>query len=420
MMIFTSLYGVIDGIFVTNFAGKSALAAVNFAFPILNILATFGYMFGVGGSALVAKTLGEGNKEKANQLFSMFVYICTIVGIAFAVIGYFLLEALMIKLGAEGKMLEEAVVYGKILLFTLPFWNLQFLFQIFFVTAEKHKYGLYISLIAGISNIVLDALLIGVFNLGIAGAAIATGIGQVIGGGIPLLYFLSKNSSLLRLGKMTFDSKSFFKGTTNGLSELVSGVSSSLVGILYNTQLYKYAGEDGVAAYGIMMYVAFIFVGIFIGYANGVSPVISYNYGAENKIELKNLYKKSLTLMLGSSLAMFIISIILSKPLSLVFASYDQNLYQMTLHGFRIYSLSFLFSGIAIFSSAFFTALNNGLVSAILSFLRTIVFQVLFVLWFPILFSGIDGIWFSVVIAEMLSFIVAIIFIRIYKNEYQY
>ena len=419
MMVFTSIYGVIDGFFVTNFAGKTALAAINFVYPVLNILATFGYMFGVGGSALVAKTLGEKKSEKAQRLFSLFVYISFLLGVVFSVVGFFLLKPFMQALGADGEMLSLAIRYGNILLVSMPFWNLQFLFQIFFVTAEKPKLGLYTTLIAGFANIFLDALFVGLFSWGIKGAAIATAISQILGGGIPLFYFSFKNTSLLQLGKTKFDKKAVFRATTNGASELVSGISGSFVGILYNTQLIRYAGEDGVAAYGIMMYVCFVFIGIFFGYANGVSPVISYHYGAKNHEELKSLLKKSVVLTITASVSMLVLSEILSKPLCILFAGYDATFYNLTLHGFRIYALSFLFSGTAVFGSAFFTALNNGLVSATISFARTIVFQVLCVLLCPLVWE-IDGVWSSVVFAEALSVLVAVSFIIGMRKKYDY
>ncbi len=419
MMVFTSLYGVVDGLFVTNYAGKSALAAINFVYPVLNILATFGYMFGAGGSALVAKTLGEGKNETANRLFSLFVYICLGLGVVFSVLGFFLLRPLLSALGAEGEMLELAVLYGNILLISLPIWNLQFLFQIFFVTAEKPNLGLYVTLIAGVTNMALDALFIAVFDWGLAGAAVATAVSQIVGGGIPLVYFFRKNSSLLRLGRTEFDKKATLKATTNGSSELVSGVSTSLVGLLYNVQLMKFAGEDGVAAYSIMMYVGFIFIGIFFGYANGSAPIIGYHYGAKNYTEMRNLLKKGITLNITASVIMLLLSELLAVPLAVIFASYDNVLYEMTLNGFRIYAVSYLFSGLAIMGSSFFTALNNGLVSAILSFLRTIVFQIACVFLFPVFF-GLDGIWISVVAAEFLSALIAVIVIFGLRKKYNY
>lgn len=419
MMVFTSLYGVVDGLFVANYAGKSALAAINFVFPILNILATFGYMFGAGGSALVAKTMGEKKDEKANSLFSLFVYVSFLLGVLFMVLGFFLLRPLMSALGAEGQMLDEAILYGNILLVSMPLWNLQFLFQIFFVTAERPKLGLYVTLVAGFANMVLDALFVAIFRWGIVGAAIATAISQIAGGGIPLIYFFRKNTSRLRLGKTQFDKSAMLRACSNGASEMINGISGSLVGILYNTQLIKYAGENGVAAYGIMMYVCFVFIGIFFGYANGSAPIIGYHYGAQNHIELKNLLKKTITLTAAASVIMFSLSMSLCKPISSLFAGYDSELYQMTLHGFRIYSVSFLFAGMGIIGSAFFTALNNGLVSGMLSFMRTIVFQVVCVLAFPVVW-GIDGIWYSVGMAEFLAALMSVIFIVIMRKKYNY
>lgn len=418
-MVFTSLYGVVDGLFVTNFVGKTALAAINFVYPVLNILATFGYMFGAGGSALVAKTLGEGNSRKANDLFSLFVYLCLLLGIVFSVVGFFLLRPLLAMLGAQGAMLDQAVLYGNILLLSLPFWNLQFLFQIFFVTAERPKLGLYTTLMAGMANMVLDALFVYAFQWGLTGAAAATAISQFVGGGIPLVYFLSRNGSLLHLGRTSFDARATLKACGNGSSELVSGISGSLVGILYNMQLIRYAGEDGVAAYSIMMYVSFIFIGIFFGYANGSAPIVGYHFGAQNHAELKSLLRKNTVLTLSASGAMFALSLLLSKPLALVFAGYDPILHQMTLHGFRVYAISFLFSGVAILGSSFFTALNNGAVSAFLSFLRTIVFQVVCVMLFPLLW-GLDGIWLSIVAAELLAALITVAVLAALRNTYHY
>lgn len=419
MSVFTSLYGVVDGFFVANYVGKTALAAVNFVYPVLIILATFGYMFGTGGSALVAKTLGEGDNEKANRLFSLFVYICTALGVVFSILGFFLFRPLLSLLGAKGEMLDLAVLYGKILLISMPFWNLQYLFQIFFVTAERPKLGLYITVIAGVANMALDALFVAVFKWDLVGAAVATAISQILGGGLPLIYFAVKNPSLLHLGKTRYDGKAVRQGAFNGTSELVSGISSSLVGILYNTQLLRYGGTNGVAAYSIMMYVCMIFIGIFCGYSNGTAPIIGYHYGAQNYDELKNLVRKNLTLNISASVIMLALSEALAGPLSAIFAGYDRDLYRMTLDGFRIFAVSFLFSGVAIMGSSFFTALNNGLVSAILSFLRTVVFQVACVLLFPMIW-GIDGIWYSLTVAELLATAVTAVFLIAERKRYHY
>lgn len=417
--VFISLYGVVDGLFITNFSGKSALAAINFVYPILNILSIFGYMVGAGGSALVAKSLGEKKTGKSNELFSLFVYLCAGLGAALTAAGFLVLRPALSLLGAEGPLLDQAVEYGYIVLVSLTFWNLQYLFQIFLVTAEKPKLGLYVTLLAGVSNMVLDALFIAVFGWGLAGAAAATAIGQIIGGGVPLIYFFRKNSSLLRLGRASFDGRATLKGISNGMGELLSGLSNSLVGILYNSQLLAYAGEDGVAAYGIMMYVSVIFNSVSLGYVSGAAPLIAYHYGAENHAELNNLFKKSVWLLLSGSAAMYGVSVALSVPLSQLFAGYDPALYAMTLHGFRLFSLSFLFLGLAFFGSSFFTALNNGFVAAVLSFLRTFVFQVAAVLVLPLLW-GIDGIWYSAAAAQGLAMVCVVVVLAAMRRVYHY
>ena len=419
MMVFTSLYGVVDGLFVTNYAGKSALAAVNFVFPVLMILSTFGYLWGAGGSALVAKTRGQGDEKRANGLFSLFVYISLVLGGLISIVGLFLLDDLMVLMKAEGEMLKGAVLYGRILLLTMPLWNLQFLFQIFFVTAEKPKLGLYVTLLAGGANMLLDWLFVGLLGWELTGAAVATAASQAIGGGLPLLYFAFKNGSALRLGRPLIDFTAVLKAASNGSSELVAGVSGSLVGILYNGRLMAEEGENCEAAYGIMMYVTMVFIGIFFGYANGVAPVTGYHYGAQNHKELKNLLRKSLLLTVSASVMMLVLSEALAVPLALIFAGYDETLYEMTLGGFRIYALSFLFSGVAIYGSSFFTSLNNGLVSAILSFLRTVVFQVVCVLVFPLIW-GIDGIWLSLAAAEVLAVAVTVCFLAALRRKYKY
>lgn len=419
MTIFTSLYVVVDGLFVANYAGETALAAVNFVFPILIILSTFGYLFGTGGSALIAKTLGEGDQEKANSLFSLFVYLCGGLGAVFAVFGFFFLKPLLAMMGAQGEMLRLSALYGYILLPVMPFWNLQFAFQTFFVTAEKPKLGLYTTLIAGFANMILDALFVAIFQWGLLGAALATAFSQFFGGAIPLFYFFRKNTSLLRLGKCKFDTKAILKAAGNGSSELVNGISGSLVNILYNARLLHFAGESGVAAYSIMMYVAFIFIGIFFGLVNGSAPVISYHYGAKNHLELKSLRQKCVTLCIGGSVFMLALSQILASPLSAIFAGYDAHLFDMTLHGFRLYAISFLFSGLAILGSAFFTALNDGLVSATISILRTIVFQVGCVLILSI-FWKLDGIWLAIAFSEALSAATTVFFLITMRKKYNY
>ena len=419
MMIFTSIYGVVDGLFVSNFAGKTGFAAINFILPVLNILGTFGYMFGAGGSALISKTLGEGKREKANQFFSMFVYLSIALSVLMAVLGFAFMRPLSQWLGAEGQLLEDCVLYGRIFILALPAWILLYEFQLFFVTAEKPQLGLAVTVAAGVTNIVLDAVFIIVFKWGLAGAAAASALSQVVGGVFPLVYFGRPNSSILRLTKPVWDMKAILKGCTNGSSELMSGIASSFVGILYNVQLLNYAGENGVAAYGVMMYLSMIFASTFLGYCNGIAPVIGYHYGAQNHGELKSLLKKSLTIMGICSAGMLLLSEILATPISKIFVGYDQALLELTIHGFRIFSFSFLFMGLGIFGSSFFTALNNGLISALISFLRVLVFQMGAVLLLPMFFD-VDGIWMSVAIAELIAAVISITFIATLRKKYRY
>ncbi len=419
MMIFTSIYGVVDGFFVSNFAGKTAFSAVNFIMPFLMILGTVGFMFGTGGGALIAKAIGEGERKKANELFSLFIYLTVGLGVFFSVIGILLIRPIAVLLGAQGEMLNECVKYGRIILIALPAFMLQLEFQSFCSTAEKPNLGLIATLCAGVTNMVLDALFVAVFPWGVVGAAAATAISQVVGAVIPLIYFARKNSGLLKLGKTRYDGKAVLKACTNGSSELMSNVSMSLVGMLYNVQLLKLAGENGVAAYGVLMYVSMIFNGVFIGYAVGSAPVIGYHFGAKNKLELKSLLRKSIVIIGVFSILMVAFAEAMASPLSKIFVGYDKGLFELTKRGFFIYSFSFLFMGYAIFFSSFFTALSDGLTSALISFLRTLVFQIAAVLSLPLII-GTDGIWLSIVVAEIMAVVTSVFFLLLKRKKYGY
>ncbi len=421
MMIFTSIYSVVDGFFVSNFAGKIPFAAINLIMPFLMILSTVGFMFGTGGSAIVAKTFGEGDREKGNEYFSLFVYVTAALGVLFAVLGIVFIRPIASLLGAEGDMLENAVLYARIVLIALPFNVLQLLFQSFCVAAEKPKMGLTVTVMSGFTNMVLDAVLVSMLpqEYKLAGAAAATAFSQVVGGTVPLLYFGRKNNSILRLGKSRFDGRAIFKACTNGSSEFMSNISMSLVGMLYNIQLLKYAGEDGVAAYGVMMYVSMIFAAAFIGYSIGTAPVVGYHDGAKNYTELKGLLRKSLIMIGAFGVAMVISAELLATPLAGIFVSYDAELMKLTVSGFRVFALSFFFMGYAIYSSGFFTALNDGITSAIISFLRTLVFQVAAVALLPMLW-GIDGVWISIVVAEIMAVVFSVIFLVAKRERYHY
>ena len=419
MMIFTSIYGVVDGFFVSNYVGKTPFAAINFIMPVLMILGALGFMFGTGGSALISKYFGEGNSKKANSTFSMLVYITIITGIAIALIGIITISPVASLMGAKGQMHSDCVLYSKIILAALPFFMLQVAFQTLFVTAQKPVLGLYSTVISGITNMILDALFMAVFGWGIAGAALATAIAQAVGGLVPIIYFVRPNTSLLRLSKPELDFKALFKICTNGSSELMTNLSMSVVGILYNLQLMKYAGENGIAAYGVLMYVNFVFLSAFIGFSVGIAPVVSFHFGAKNHSELKSLLKKSMVVISIFAVSMFILAEVLASPLSHTFVGYDADLTKLTLKGFLIFSFSFLFAGYAIFSSAFFTALNDGLTSAIISFLRSMVFQIINVIVLPV-FWGINGIWIYVIVAEFMAVLLSVMFLIIKKKKYNY
>lgn len=419
MMIFTSIYSVIDGLFVSNFAGKTALAAINIIYPFIMAVGALGFMMGTGGSALVGRLLGEGEKEKANKTFSLIVYTTAIAGILLSALAFLLVPTVSRLFGASEQLLDYCILYGRICFLSMPCFMLQNVFQCFFITAEKPRLGLDVVLSAGITNMVLDFLFVAVFGLGLKGAAIATVCGEIIGGLVPILYFAGRNHSLLRLGRTSFDAGSILKTCTNGSSELMTELSSSVVTVLYNTQLMKIAGENGVAAYSTIMYVNFIFVAIFLGYSLGSAPIISFHYGADNHDELKNMRKKSLRLIAVWGIGMTIISHIFALPFARFFVGYDSELLAMTIHGFRIYAFVYLLNGFNIFGSSFFTALNNGMVSATISFLRTLVFEVICILLLPVFF-GIDGIWSAVLVAEALALCVTSFFLITKRSRYHY
>ena len=419
MMVFTSIYGVVDGIFVSNFAGKTAFAAINLIMPYLMLFGTLGFMLGTGGTALISMTLGMGDKRKANGLFSMLTYVAIIGGVVLTVISLLLLRPAAKALGAEGEILAHCVTYGTIVQLALPAYVLQFTYQSFCVAAEKPNLSLGMTVASGVCNMVLDALFVGLFRWGLVGAAAATAISQVLGGIIPLVYFARPNPSLLRLGSPVLDFKALLRACTNGSSELMSNLSMSLVCMLYNLQLMKYAGEDGIAAYGVIMYVNFIFISVFIGFSIGSAPLVGYHHGAGNHEELRNLLRKGIMVLSALALLMTVAGELLAKPLAQIFVSYDRALMDMTVRGFRIYTISFLLCGFNIYGSSFFTALNNGLISALISFIRSLVCQTAAVLILP-LWLDLDGIWWSIVAAELIALTLTTVFLFAFRKKYHY
>ena len=419
-MLFTSIYGIVDGLCVSNFVGKTAFAAVNLIMPLPMLLGTIGFMLGTGGSAIVGITLGEGDQKKADRYFTLFLLAALISVSVLAVLGIVFLRPIAVLLGAKGELLDYAVRYGRILMVSLPTFALQNMFQSFFVTAEKPHLGFWFTVGAGCTNMVLDVLMVGIWGWGVEGAAIATFISQLVGGVLPVFYFIDRsNSSRLHLCKTSFYSKVLRDACINGSSELMTNLSMSLVNILYNFQLLRLAGENGVAAYGVIMYAAFLFVAVFVGYAVGSAPIVSFHYGARNHAEVHNLYRKSLRLIGGSSIAMLAAGEALARPLGQIFVGYDEALLAMTVRAFRIYSFSFLLAGVAILGSSFFTALNDGLTSALISFLRTLVFQIAAVLLLPLVLE-LDGIWLSIVFAETMAVLVTMVFLLAKRKKYGY
>ena len=419
MMVFVSIYGVIDGLFVSNFVGKTPFAAVNLIMPFLMVLGALGFMIGTGGSAIVSQTLGEGDKDKANRYFSFLVYVTFILGVVLAVIGEIFLPDIARFLRADESMLPYCVSYGRIIILALPFFMLQNVFQSFFTTAEKPALGFIVTVIAGFTNIIFDAVFVAGLSLGVEGAAVATCMSQAVGALIPIVYFSRKNNSLLRIGKTKCEFKMFLKTCANGSSEFVTNISVSVVSMIYNSRLMDMAGENGVSAYGVIMYVNFIFIAVLSGYAIGIAPVIGYNYGARNNDELKNVFKKSLFLMAVFGVVLTLLAVGFAHPLAKLFVGYDESLFIMTKNALRIYSIGFVIMGFSIFGSAFFTALGNGIVSALISFLRTFIFQIAAVIILPMILD-LTGIWLSVPVSELFAFLITIFFFAKMRKKYGY
>lgn len=419
MMIFTSIYSVVDGLFVSNFAGKDPFTAINYIWPVIMILGAVGFMFGAGGTAIVSKTLGEGDKKRANEYFTLVVAVTFVVGIVLAAGFFFLLRPIAQLIGAEDDVLKYAVTYSQILICAVPFFMLQNLFQSFFITAEKPRLGFVFTVASGVTNMVLDALFIAVFKWGVVGAAIATALSQVVGGALPVIYFLRKNSSILRFVKTRWYGKAVLQSCINGSSELLGNIAMSLVSMIYNWQLKQTVGDDGVAAFGVVMYVQFVFIAIFIGYCLGVAPIVGYNFGAQNRAELQNVFKKSMVTITVTGLIMTVLGVALADVIALIFVGYDKALFAMTARGMRLYSICFLFSGFCMFCSSFFTALNNGLISAIVSFGRTLVFQIVCIFVLPVLW-GLDGIWLATPVAEFVSVVLCFVMFAVNNKRYGY
>lgn len=419
MIIFTSLYSVVDGLFVSNLVGDLALSAVNIAFPITMIIGAFGFMLGTGGSAIVARTLGEGKPELASRYFTLFIWCVAGLGVVLSIVTIAFIEPIMRFAGASDLLLEDCIAYGRILLAGSAVFMLQSAFQSFFSVAEKPKLGLLLSLAAGATNITFDYVFIALLGMGVTGAAWATVLGYCVGGVIPVVYFLLPRREGLRLVRTNFYGRELLHACINGSSELMSNISSSIVSILYNLQLMRLIGETGVAAYSVMMYVDFVFIAAFLGFSVGSAPIVSFHYGADNRSELKSVFRKSAVIIGVTAVVMVTASELLSHPLSSAFVGYDPELLELTVHGFRLFALNYLFCGVNIYASAFFTALCNGLISALISFARTLLLRGGMVLLLPLLW-GLDGIWWAVVAAEGLAVLVSLAFLISQRKRYHY
>ncbi len=419
MIICTSIYGIVDGFFISNFAGKEPFAAVNLIMPVIMAAGAIGFMVGTGGSAVVSTALGEGKKKEAGRYFSMLIYVAFIVGCVMAVIGFFTVRPVSVFLGATEGLIDYCVVYGRICFLFMPAFILQYALMSFFAVAEKPTLSLFVSIAAGIINGVLDYVFIDIFKWGVAGAALATGAGQIVGGIIPLIYFIYKKDLPINLVKTGFDFKVIKKAMGNGASEMVTNLATSVVSMVYNFQLMKMFGENGVAAYGIIMYESIIFMALFFGYSMGSAPIVSYHYGAANTDELKNLFRKSIVILFATGIVIFGLSELTAPLLVKIFAGKDKELFDVTLMGFRMYSISFIIMGFSVWGSSFFTALNNGVVSAVLSFLKTMVFEVASVIILPFIL-GKNGIWLSISLAELMALMLTAFFIVRNRKKYHY
>lgn len=420
MMVFTSIYSVVDGFFISNFAGKTAFAALNLIWPFLMILGGMGFMIGTGGTALVSRCLGAGQEERARRYFSMLVEFTALLGLILTAIGLIFMEPIARFLGATEEMIPDCVLYGRIVIAFNVAFMFQNVFQSFLIAAEKPRLGLVATVSAGVTNMILDALLVGVFRWGLAGAALATGLSQTVGAVIPMVFFLNReNGSALHFCFTPMEAHPLLQACGNGASELMSNISGSIAAMVYNFQLLKFLGEDGVSAYGVIMYVGFIFVAIFVGYSIGSAPIISFHFGAENREELKNMFRKSYLLMAVWGIAMALAAYLLAGPLAKLFVGYDRQLCELTVHAMRLHCLAFLFTGANIFTSSLFTALNDGTVSAAVSFARSMVLQIATVLLLPGL-MGPDGLWLAALATDTCALVIDICVLGGNRKKYGY
>lgn len=417
-MVFVSMYSIVDGIVVSNFVGSLGLSAINIVYPVLNVCMALAFMLAAGSNAIMGKKMGEGKVYEANSFMSLTVIVNVAAIIVFTAIFLMWDEKIYMMLGSDEELLPYCMEYGRIIVLGGPVWVMQVLFQSYLVTADKPHMGLWLSVAAGVTNIVLDVIFVGAFRMGMAGAAMASVAGMMIGGLVPLTVFFNKKS-LIHFEKPVWEGREFLKALGNGSSEMVSNLASAVTTTLFNLQMMALIGEKGVAAISAILYLQFIFLAVFFGFVSGISPVVSYNYGAGNKTNIHRTFKISMKIVIIFSLSMFALAEVFTGGLVLVFASKDAVLSELMISGFRIIAVSILFSGLNIFASGFFTALNNGRVSALISILRTFVLEAGALILLPE-FMGIDGVWWSLPAAEILSAVIAVVMIVKYRKTYGY
>lgn len=418
MMVFMSLYTIVDGIFVSRLVGSNALSAVNIVYPVISLLIACGIMLSTGGSAIVARQMGEKREQEARENFSMLAVVSVLTGIVILVLGLMFLEPICRILGGTPVLLEDCKIYLGVLLGFGPLTMLQMLFQTFFVTAGKPGLGLGLTLTGGVVNMVLDYVFMGPMQMGVLGAALATGLGQAIMAVAGVVYFLKVKGNLYFV-KPVFRGNILLQSCGNGSSEMVSNLSTAVVTFLFNITMLKLAGEDGVAAITIVLYGQFLFTALYLGFSMGVAPVVSFNYGNQNHAQLKRIYKICIGFILGSSVFILGIALLFSEPIVGIFTGEENHTYELAVEGFFQFSFNYLFAGINIFASALFTSLSNGKISAIISFCRTFVFITVSIVLLPRV-MGITGVWLSVPLAELVTLFISITYLKGQKEVYHY
>lgn len=406
MMMVMGLYSMVDSMFVSRFVSTNALSAINVVYPVINLLIGLGVMLASGGSAVIAAKMGAGKTDEARRDFSMIVTIGLASSIVIAVAGLIFIRPIVTFLGASELLVDYAVTYLAIILMFAPANMLQMLFQMFFVTAGRPGLGLTFIIGAGLVNAVLDYVFIVPLGMGIAGAALATGIGYLIPAAAGLIFFFGKKKELY-FTKPKFSAAVLGSSCSNGSSEMVSNLSMAVVTLVFNRIMMNLAGEDGVAAVTIVMYAQFLLSSIFMGFSLGVQPVISFHHGAGNRRNLKGIYRHCIVFIAIAAVSVFAVAMTLGPTLTTIFTPKDTNVWTLAVRGFMILPFCFLLEGFSIYASAAFTALGDGKTSALISFLRTFLFILTGLLTLPLAF-GIDGVWLAVPVAELCSVLVVI------------